>query len=84
MRGWRVMGVMACAVMLMAAECCDARHGALEEKQKADAKDIQLCRDRGGIPITESVEESGGGIHSFTVLKRCEWPPVAPRLQGEK
>lgn len=62
---------------LGAAECDPQRHAALEQ----NSKNVQLCRDKGGIPIV--AVESDADNHVFTILVRCEFP-CDQRVVGEK
>ena len=38
----------------------------------ANAASVPLCKDRGGVPIVNTVNDDGG--HTFTVLVSCAFP----------
>lgn len=71
--GWVILIVLLC----VSAECCDKKHGAYEE----NAKSVEICKARGGVPVVDIVEDEGG--HRFIVLVRCEGLLTLP-LKGEK
>lgn len=75
--GVLIVGMLAA----IAADCCDPNHDNYTEQQKEQRKDIDICRDRGGIPITDTKIDDGG--HGFTKLARCDFPGQI-KLQGEK
>ncbi len=78
----RGCALLTIAVAAIGADCCDARRHALMQENE---KSVDLCRERGGIPILETLttESCDDGGHCFKTLKRCDFPGQL-RLQGEK
>ena len=71
---WYV-GVIAFQVVV---DCCDPRQ---HRQYEINVPNVQLCKDKGGIPSLELLVDSGG--HEFIGLKSCALPCM-PELAVEK
>lgn len=56
------------AVSAAGTQCCDPYHDGYAKNQSA----VQLCIDKGGIPITNTHIDNGG--HGFQLLTQCAFP----------
>jgi hypothetical protein len=61
--------ILAATVMVTAAECCDPTSHSAAAVNEAS---VQVCTDRGGVPIVEVMYDGGG--HTFRALKGCAFP----------
>jgi hypothetical protein len=57
--------------------CCDPKHDGYAQAQG----NIEVCKLRFGVPITEPVVDQGG--HVFNILTQCAFP-YDPKIQGER
>jgi len=50
-----------------------------EQSQRAET----ACVSHGGVPIFQSNKDTASYVH-FETVARCDFPPVAPTLRGER